>query len=225
MDDRSAQSGYYQEIAAAFLRRRGGALVLSPRDQAAIAAWEEQRIPLAVVLEGIGRAFEALKARRRDTRSIPLALCGREVEAAFAQHRDRAAGRPKGHEAAAARPAKKDVARREIAKALEGLDAGEAGIRELLHAALDALAGAKPDEAALEMIDAEIEEALWAGAATGEKAEAAAEAKKAPKGRPAGRAPVPGMRPQAGGDDAVRRLVVKSARARHRIPHVALHYY
>jgi hypothetical protein len=225
MDNRSARSGYYQEIARVFLARRGGALVLSPRDQAAIAGWEEKRVPLAVVLEGIGRTFEALRARRRDTRSIPLAFCDREVEAAFAQHRDRAAGRPKGHEAAAARPARKDSARREIAKALEGLDPGEAGIRELLQAALDALAGAKPDETVLERIDADIEEALWAGAAAAEKAEAAAEAKKAPKGRAAGRGPVPGMRSQAGGDEAVRRLVVKSARARRRIPHVALHYY
>jgi hypothetical protein len=225
MDDRSAKSGYYREIARVFLARRGGALVLSPRDQAAIAGWEEERIPLAVVLEGIGRTFEALKARRRDTRSIPLTLCSRDVEAAFSQHRDRAAGRRNGPEGTAPRPAKKDVARREIAEALEGLDPGEAGIRGLLQSALDALAGARPDEAVLEKIDTEIEEALWTGATAEERTEAAAEAKKTPKDRPAGRGRVPGALPAAGLDDAVRRLVVKSARARRRIPHVALHYY
>lgn len=213
MDDRSAQSGYYQEIAAAFLQRRGGALVLSPRDQAAIAAWEERRIPLRVVLEGIGRTFEALKARHRDTRSITLAACDREVEAAFAQHRDRAAGRRKVLEAVP-KPDRKDKARREIARALEGLDAQDAELGRMLRSALDTLAGAEPDEAALERIDAEIEEALWSGATPAEKAEAAAEAKKALKGR----AP-------SGLDEAIRRQVVKSARTRRRIPHVSLHFY
>jgi len=224
MDDRSAQSGYYQEIAAAFLKRRGGALVLSPRDQAAIAAWEGKMIPLGVVLEGIGRAFEALKARRRDTRSISLALCDREVEAAFAQHRDRAAGRRKVLEAAP-KPDKNDKARREIAKALETLPPDECALRSLLTAAVEALSVAKPDEAALEKIDAHIEEALWSGATAAEKEEAGAEAKEALRGRPSNRGHVPGTRPPAGSDDAIRRMVVKNARSRRRIPHVSLHYY
>ena len=55
MDDDGAQSGYYREIARAFLGRRGWPLLLSPKDQAAIAAWEADRVPLPVVLEGIGR--------------------------------------------------------------------------------------------------------------------------------------------------------------------------
>ncbi len=87
MDDTNGQSGYYQEIARAFLGRRGGSFFLSPKDQATIAAWEEQRIPLRVVLEGIGRAFDTLKARGRGTKAISLVFCGREVEAVFAQHR------------------------------------------------------------------------------------------------------------------------------------------
>jgi hypothetical protein len=213
MENRNARSGYYQEIARVFLARRGGALVLSPRDQAAIAAWEEKRIPLAVVLEGIGRTFEALKARRRDTRSLSLAVCDREVEAAFAQHRDRAAGRRKGLEAAA-RPVKKDIARREIAKTLAGLPGEERELAGLLDHALELLAVPEPDETALDEVEAQIEGSLWAGASDAEKAEAAREAKKALRGRPG-----------AGLDDAVRRLVVKSARARRRVPHVALHYY
>lgn len=213
MNNPSAQSGYYREIASAFLQRRGGALVLSPRDQAAIAAWEEKCIPLRVVLEGIGRAFEALKARHRDTRSISLAFCDREVEAAFAQHRDRAAGRRKPLEALP-RPEKKDQANLEITRALEGLGPHDTEIGRLLLAALDLVAPAKPDEAALERIDAEIEEALWMGATAEEKAAAEAEATKALKGR-AG----------ADLDEAVRRHVVKDARARRRIPHVSLHFY
>jgi hypothetical protein len=213
MDDQSAQSGYYQEIARAFLERRGGALVLSPKDQAAIAVWEEKRIPLKVVLEGVGRTFDSLKSRGRDTRSLSLAFCDREVEAAFAQHRDRAAGRRKTLETAP-RLAQKEVARQEIAKALAALPAGEPEVRRLLVAALEALAAPQPDETALEEIDAGIDEALWAAAADAEKARAAAEARKALKGRS-----------PSGLEDTVKRLVVKAARTRRRLPPASLHYY
>src|SRR5512135_639186 len=120
MDDRSAQSGYYQEIARAFLKRRGGGLVLSAKDMAVIAAWEEKRVPLDAVLEGIERAFDGLKTRGRATRSVPLALCDRAVESAFAQHRERNAGRRKPVEASH-RADKRDKACREIGQALASL--------------------------------------------------------------------------------------------------------
>lgn len=214
MDDRSAQSGYYQEIARAFLKRRGGGLVLSPKDQAVIAAWEEKRIPLDAVLEGIERSFDWLKTRGRATRTVPLSFCNRSVEAAFAQHRERAAGRKTIVEAAP-RSTKSDKARREVAQALERLDAADAGMKRLLEEAKDRLAAATPDETALERIDAEIEALLWAGATEAEKAGAAAETRKAMKGRAA----------QAGLEDAVRRRTVMAVRARRRIPHVSLHFY
>lgn len=213
MDDDSAQSGYYQAIARAFLERRGGALVLSPKDQSAIAVWEEKTIPLGVVLEGIGRTFERLKARGRATRSVSLAFCDREVEAAFAQHRDRAAGRRKTTEAGA-RPRKNDAARREITKAVETLSAVDPEMTRLLRSALEVLSAARPDAAALEPIEAEIEQALWAGATTSERAEAAAEAANTARGK----------RP-TGLEEAARRRVIMAARLRRRVPHVSLHYY
>jgi len=86
------QSGYYQTIAREFLRRRGAPLLLSPRDQAVIAAWEEKRVPLDVVLEGIGRTFDGLRIKGRGSRGVSLLFCERQVEAALAQHRDRSAG-------------------------------------------------------------------------------------------------------------------------------------
>ena len=212
MDD-NGQNGYYQEIARAFLARRGGPLLLSPRDQSAIAAWEEKRIPLVVVLEGIGRTFDGLKARGRGTKAVSLAFCDREVEAAFAQHRDRAAGRRKS---AADRPRsdKRDKARREIAKALETLAAGDPEMACLLRAALEVLSPSRTDTAALDRIEAEIEEALWAGAAQAEKAAAEAEAAQGSKGRK-----------PAGNEETLRRRVVMASRARRRVPHVSLHYY
>jgi hypothetical protein len=207
------QSGYYQEIARAFLARRGGALQLSPKDLAAIAAWEERRIPLDAVLEGIDRAFEGLKTRGRPTKAVSLAFCERQVEAAFAQHRDRGAGRRRAVEPG---PGSDKAAKvgREIGRALEALPASDHALRELLEAALAGLAAARPDPAALERIDAEIEEALWNEATAAEKTTAAAEALRAHKGR----------RP-AGFEDTVRRRAVMAVRTRRRVPHVALHYH
>ncbi len=213
MHDDSAQSGYYQAIARGFLERRGGALVLSPKDQSAIAAWEEKRVPLSVVLEGIGRTFEGLKARGRATRQVSLAFCDREVEAAFAQHRDRAAGRRKAAEAAP-RPDKRDKARRELSTAVEALAAADPEMASQLRSALEALSAARPDAAALERIEAEIEEALWTGATAAERIDAGADAAKPAKGQSS-----------AGLEEIVRRRVIMAARLRRRVPHVSLHYY
>ena len=213
MDRDKEQSGYYQEIARVFLARRGGALLLSPKDLSTIAAWEEKRIPLDAVVEGIGRTFEVLKARGRATRTVSLAFCDRQVEAAFDQHRDRAAGR-RTDPGAGAGTGKAAKVRREIARALETLPAGDLEMKRLLQAAFEALAAPRPDPAALERIDAEIEEALWAGATAAEKAGAETESLKAHKGRK-----------PAGFEETVRRRAVMAARARRRLPHVSLHYY
>ncbi len=213
MDDENGQSGYYREIARAFLGRRGGALLLSPKDQAAIAAWEDQRIPLRVVLEGIVRTFEGLKARGRATKAVSLTFCDREVTAAFAQHRDRAAGRRKAQEAGP-RSDKRDRARREIGQAVEALTPEDALVKRLLREALAALSDSPADEATLERLETEIEEALWSGAAAADKAEASADAAEGPRAR----------RPAVSGED-LRRRVVMTERARRRIPHVSLHYY
>jgi hypothetical protein len=207
----SGKSGYYQTIARTFLERRGAPFLLSPKDQAAIAAWEEKRIPLRVVLDGIGRTFDGLRARGRGTKGISLTLCERQVEAAFAQHRDRAAGRRK---AAEPRTGKKDRARREAEKALGALSPGDPEVSRLLRAAVDALAAPDPDEAGLERIDAEIEEILWTRATAQEKADAEAEVRRELRGR----------RPE-GLADMVRRRVVQASRAGRKIPHVSLFYY
>lgn len=213
MDSDREQSGYYREIARVFLDRRAGALLLSPKDLSTIAAWEEKRIPLDAVVEGIGRTFEGLKARGRATRTVSLAFCDRQVEAAFDQHRDRAAGR-RAEPGAGAGTGKAAKIRLEIVQALETLAAGDLEMRRLLQAAFEALAAPRPDPAALERIDAEIEEALWAGATAAEKARAETESLKAHKGRK-----------PAGFEDTVRRRAVMAGRARRRLPHVSLHYY
>ena len=205
------QSGYYQTIANELLARRGPPFFLSPRDQSTIASWESRRVPLQVVLEGIGRAFDSLKTRGRGTKGVSLAFCDRQVDAALAQHLDRSAGRGN---TAGPRPGKKDRARREVEKGLRGLAPDDREMARLLEAALAALAAPKPDEAALERIDAEVEELLWGRATGPEKGAAEAEARKGLRGR----------RPE-GLEAMVRRQVVKKSRDGRKIPHVSLYYY
>jgi hypothetical protein len=205
------QSGYYQTIADELLARRGPPFFLSPRDQSTIASWESRRVPLQVVLEGIGRAFDSLKTRGRGTKGVSLAYCDRQVDAALAQHLDRSAGRGN---TAGPRPGKKDRARREVEKGLRGLAPDDREMARLLEAALAALAAPKPDEAALERIDAEVEELLWGRATGPEKGAAEAEARKGLRGR----------RPE-GLEAMVRRQVVKESRDGRKIPHVSLYYY
>ncbi len=210
----SQRSGYYQSIARAFLERRGAPFLLSPKDQAAIAGWEERRVPLRAVLEGIGRTFDGLQSRGRGTKGVSLAACERQVDAAFAQHRDRAAGGRSGQAPAGARPGKADRARREIAKALGGLGPGDADLARLLEAALKALDGPKPDEAELERIDAAVEEALWTRTSAAERAAAEADFLRELGGR----------RPRDI-EGTLRRTAVPAARAARRIPHISLFYH
>lgn len=205
------RTGYYQSIARAFLERRGAPLLIAPRDQALIAEWEARRVPLRVVLEAIGRAFDGLRARGRPARGVSLAICARHVDEAFAQYRDRRAG---ARDAAAPRPAKTERARGEIERALDGLTDGDGEIASLLRSALAVLEATRPDEAALERIDAELEEVLWSKAPEGDRAAAEAEARRELRGRRA-----------AGFGDAVRRIVVRAARTRRRIPYVSLHHH
>jgi hypothetical protein len=210
-DEDNGQSGYYRTIAREFLRRRGAPLLLSPRDQAVIAAWEAKRVPLDVALEGIGRAFDGLRARGRPARDVSLAYCDRQVEAALAQHKDRAAGR---RGAAGVRPDKRGRALKEVAQARRGLGGEDEEMARLLDAALAVLAVDRPDEATLDRVDAEVEKVLWDRASEAEKRQAESEVRRDLRGRK-----------PAGLEAAVRRKVVQAARAGRKIPHVSLFYY
>lgn len=212
-EDDKDRSGYYRAIARAFLARRGAPLLLSPRDQALIASWEARGIPLRVVLEAVGRTFDELRSRGRSGRGVPLGRCERHVDEAFAQHRDRAAG-GRGPGGAAAKPGKAGRVRREIEKALEGPAGGDPEIAALLRRALAVLEADRPEETALERIDEDVEELLWSRATAAEKAAAEAEARRDLR-----------RRPRAAVEAAVRRLVVKAARAGRRVPHVSLFYH
>ncbi|MDQ3907827.1 MAG: hypothetical protein M3268_05735, partial [Acidobacteriota bacterium] len=83
---------YFTEIEDAFIRRRGRHLLLSPMDWALIESWKEMGVPLHVALRGIEKSFDSFesKPRRRTVKS--LLYCQEEVEAQFAEWRERQTG-------------------------------------------------------------------------------------------------------------------------------------
>ena len=90
---------YFTEIEDAFVRRRGRHLLLSPMDWALIESWKEMGVPLHVALRGIETSFDSYesKPRRRTVKSL---LYGQEeVEAQFAEWRERQTGSHGGDDA------------------------------------------------------------------------------------------------------------------------------
>ena len=102
-DDPSGR--FCREVERVFVARRGGASVVSPADWQLILDWERRGIPLPVVVEGIGRAFDDREFDGRASASgrLRLRACAPAVEAAFAGYRRRRAGLPET--AAASEPA------------------------------------------------------------------------------------------------------------------------
>ena len=86
---------YFQEISRAFLARRGVPFFLSPKDLELIASWEEAGVPLAVVLEGIDRAFAPLpEGKRPRGKVLTMAYCQNQVRKLHDLRRDRRVGNP-----------------------------------------------------------------------------------------------------------------------------------
>lgn len=206
-----AQSGYYQTIARQFLGRRGAPFFLSPRDLAVIQGWEKDRIPLHVVLEGVGRTFDGLRARTRGTKGLSLSSCEAQVRKALAQHTDRGAGRRRS---AAPRARKAAKAREEIEACLKSLPANELNLRPLLQDAAGLMAGEAPDDEALERIDEAVDGILWIRASRAEREEVERRTAREFPGRDAGEVAA-----------AARTRLIKSAREEHKIPYVSLCYY
>ena len=206
------KSTYYREVAKGFLDRRGAPFLLSARDLALIAEWEQRGVPLQVVLEGIERAFEGGGTGRHPSGKVmSLAFCGPQVEKAFARHKDRRAGaevrvRPRAE--------KKERAASEGARFLASLPREAAELRPLFVRAAEVLAAAVPDEEALERIDAEVDEALVRTAPEGEKED---QAKRL-------RDEHPGRR-MAVREAILAAALAKERRERFKVPYVALFHY
>src|SRR5256714_7319629 len=89
---------YFTEIEETFIRRRGKHLLLSPMDWALIESWKQKGVPLHVALRGIEQAFDSYEAKPRRRSVKSLLYCEEEVEAQFAEWRERQQG---AHEAPA----------------------------------------------------------------------------------------------------------------------------
>jgi hypothetical protein len=76
---------YFTEIEDAFVRRRGKHLFLSPMDWALMETWQQQGIPLHIVLRGVEKSFDSYEARPRKRTVKSLLYCQEEVEAQYAE--------------------------------------------------------------------------------------------------------------------------------------------
>jgi hypothetical protein len=83
---------YFTEIEDAFVRRRGKHLLLSPMDWALIESWKSMGVPLHVALRGVEKSFDSYEAKPRRRTVKSLLYCQEEVEAQFAEWRDRQTG-------------------------------------------------------------------------------------------------------------------------------------
>ncbi len=210
--DEKERSEYYQGVAAAFFRQRGGGSVLTSRDLDVIASWESMGIPLEVAREGIDRAFEyhrTIAPVRRNLKT--LAACGSQVLKAFERHRDRAVG---GQVKVRTRPEKKARIVTEAKRFLDHMPAGVSFLKEAYARALELLKNDKPDEDALERLEDEVERRLEERAAGADREQA----------RRSVAAEFPGLK----GDEAVeaaRLKLIKNQRDKFKIPYITFPYY
>ncbi len=90
---RDKTSLYFQTIAGFFLEQRGSPFFLSSKDLDIIAGWEEMKIPVQVVLEGIRDciAYYRKKPSRRN-KIYSLVFCRSFVLNAFEAYKERRVG-------------------------------------------------------------------------------------------------------------------------------------
>ncbi|HEX9428555.1 MAG TPA: hypothetical protein VGA64_12295 [Candidatus Polarisedimenticolia bacterium] len=96
---------YVRAIEEEFVRRRGAALLLSPKDWALITEWREAGVPLRLVLQALANVFDSFALRAPGGRRInSLSYCRQEVLALHELHnslRGVEAGRPAAEPTAA----------------------------------------------------------------------------------------------------------------------------
>jgi len=204
MTPMSERDRYFQEISRAFLARRGAPFFLSPKDLELIASWEKAGIPLALVLEGIERAFAPLPAGAAPRgKVLTLAFCQNQVRKLHELRRERRVGRT-GRSV----PGRAEKRLRALAEVEEFLarGAGPPGIEAIARRARALLAAEGTDEEALERLDEEADAALADSAADDDRQAAGADA--------------PGLTAAA-----ARTRLIKHLRINFCLPFFALFYY
>jgi hypothetical protein len=159
----SERDRYFQEISRAFLTRRGAPFFLSPKDLDLISSWEKAGVPLAIVLEGIDRAFApCLEGRRPRGKVLTMAYCQNQVRRLYDLRRDRLVGNP-GRTV----PGRDGKRIKALAEVDEFLARGRVppDIEAIARQAREALASDAPDEEVLDRLDEEADGALAGDAA------------------------------------------------------------
>lgn len=83
---------YWKKIEEYFVKKRGSALILSPKDWPLVTSWQEREIPLDVIFEGIDKAFARLEEKQETSqyRTIQtLMFCQRDIEEAWDTWKER----------------------------------------------------------------------------------------------------------------------------------------
>lgn len=212
MSRKEKQSHYYQQIARAFFARRGAPYVLSSQDIVTISSWEEARVPLQAVLEGIERVFERSGwPRVRSRRVYSLSSCRAEVAKAHAEFRDRRVGRDrKGR----SRDDKRKKVRSEVRRFLDSLPPETEFLRDVYQEALAAVSRKNVVEETLERLDERVERLILRTAEAVDRGEM----------KIVGGPDVPG-RPDAPFEETARIRLIKRWREKFRIPYVSIFYY
>ncbi len=206
------RSEYFQSIARYFFKQRGAPFFLSSRELELVSRWENARIPLPVVLEGIKRAFETYKRKSgKKIRIQTLSFCERQVLNAFDQYRERKVGnermRIEGTE-------KRNLAKAEIKTFLDNLPEQIGYLREAYSRAQRLLSRSSVEEEKLEQIEGEVEELIRKHSSVEEK-------KRIKK--------CVYSEYKVADDEEFSRIfkikLVKDIRDRYKIPYISLFYY
>ena len=130
-NDSPVSDDYFLEIESHFAERRGTPFVFSAKDWALMKAWQEDGVPLPVVIEAIDRCFESRAAAGRRRGISSLSYCRHAVRDLWEERKDLGVG-------AAGTAPETDVAARiaELADRLEGsASANEPPLAEPIAAA------------------------------------------------------------------------------------------
>ena len=208
------RGGYYQTIAKVFVGLRGAPFFLSSKELDRVRKWEEARIPLRIVLEGIRGSFEQPR-RLQGKRHRPYTLdhCNSFVLRAFDLYRERSVGR-KTKTASGVEKSWDTEILREIERFLVDLPEELQTLKPVYQKLQGKLSRGEATEEELEKTEEVIEELIEESLSAEQTKTITAEI-RAEFGKISG----------AEFDKIFRLKALKATRRKHRIPHVSPFYY
>jgi hypothetical protein len=202
---------YYQTIARFLFELRGTPFFLSPREIEALETWEENEIPLDVVLDGIKLAYESFRKKPGGRKKLTLVFCERKVLQSFEQYQERRVGQRRD---VFDQKEKAAQLQRAVSAFLDNIPTAADCLEEIYGQVAAELAQGAWDENRLEDYERQAESLLLDLTSPRERKAIAAEIVK---------------EHQVLDREELERLVrikwLKDFRDRHKIPHLSLFYY